>query len=99
MIFDYIAIGSGVAGLSSIENLLISLKKNTKKILNKNISLALIDREPKNIPGGVGYSFNTAKYGYFNNPLRLSPKDFIYTVKNDFTFKNEIINYLKQSLG
>ena len=55
MFFDYIAIGSGVAGLSSIENIITFIIKNKKKFIknNKNISLALIDKEPKNIPGGL----------------------------------------------
>ena len=98
MYFDFVAIGSGVAGISSIENIIFYLVKN-KSRFNRNISLALIDKEPKNIPGGVGYSFNTSKFGFFNNPLRLSPLEFIKFVKENNEFKKEIIDYLKDNFG
>ena len=43
---------------------------------NEN-SRHLYELAVKNIPGGVAYSKENSKFGYFNNPLRLSHPEFI----------------------
>ena len=47
-----------------------------------------------NIPGGVAYSFNKSMHGYFNNPLRLSPKEFIDFAVNNNNLKLISLNIL-----
>ncbi len=48
----------------------------------------------KNIPGGVAYSKVNSKFGYFNNPLRLSHPEFINWF-NKKESKEKIINFSK----
>jgi len=104
MYFSHISIGGGIVGvetvISTINNICNNLKK--KKIKEKNrkktFSFAIVDTNPKNIPGGVAYSFDSAQYGYFNNPLRLSPfslKNWIFLKNN----KKKIIKYVKNYGG
>ena len=65
-----------------------------KKFKSRKFNFAIIDKNPENIPGGVGYGFKTSQYGYFNNPIRLAPKIFIKWLSNK-NVKEKIINYLK----
>ena len=76
MNFSHISIGAGITG---IETALVAANEILKKKSHRqrHYSIAIIDKSPKNIPGGVGYGFQISKYGFFNNPLRLSPKPFI----------------------
>ena len=74
MLFDFTIIGFGVIGVQT----LVGVKKILLQNKNKNkIKIAIIEKNPKNIPGGVAYSQENSKFGYFNNPLRLSHPEFI----------------------
>ena len=69
-IYDLAIVGFGVIGTEALYKLkkLASNKKNQRSYYRKDL---------KNIPGGVAYSLDKSKYGFFNNPLRLSHHDFI----------------------
>ena len=69
--YDLAIIGFGVIGSEALYNI------NKLKLKKKKIKIAIIDKDKKNIPGGVAYSINKSKYGFFNNPLRLSHQNFI----------------------
>ena len=78
MHFSHISIGGGVTGIETvisafnkIEKELKKSKKTCKKLKFKNFFFAIIDKNPKNIPGGVAYGFDISRFGYFNNPIRL----------------------------
>ncbi len=71
IIYDLAIVGFGVIGT---ETLYMLNKLNLKK---KKINIAILEKDLKNIPGGVAYSLDKSKYGFFNNPLRLSHKNFI----------------------
>jgi hypothetical protein len=80
--YDLVIIGFGVIGSEALDYInKIKFKKNTK------IKIAIIDKDKKNIPGGVGYSINKSKYGFFNNPLRLSHPRFIRWISKPVNFK------------
>ena len=69
----HVSLGGGISG---IETLLLLVKKiytiqKTKKN-KKKVILGVIEKDPKNIPGGIAYGFDKSLYGFFNNPLRLS---------------------------
>lgn len=70
-IYDLAIVGFGVIGTEA----LYKLKKLASS--KKKINVAIIEKDLKNIPGGVAYSIDKSKYGFFNNPLRLSHHDFI----------------------
>ena len=74
MNFNIIILGFGVIGSES----LFEIVKGTKQ---KNINIAIIDKNINNIPGGVAYSKINSKHGYFNNPLRISNLEFIKWIK------------------
>ena len=74
MIFDLTIIGCGVIGVETLYAIRKTLLTN-KQI--KKIKIAIIERNLDNIPGGVAYSVKNSKYGFFNNPLRLSHPEFI----------------------
>ena len=74
MLFDLTIIGFGVIGVET----LYGIKKNfLQRKQNNKLKIAIIEKNLKNIPGGVAYSQENSKFGYFNNPLRLSHPDFI----------------------
>ena len=76
MLFDFTIIGFGVIGVQTLLGIKKILLK--KKQINKNkIKIAIIEKNLKNIPGGVAYSKENSKFGFFNNPLRLSHPEFI----------------------
>lgn len=64
-------IGFGVIGVESLHTL---VKKINKK---KKFKILVIEKDIKNIPGGVAYSKKNSKFGFFNNPVRLSHPLFI----------------------
>ena len=70
MQFDLVLIGFGVITTETLAKL--SIKKKSKK----KYKIAIIERDIKNFPGGVAYSLDKSKFGFFNNPLRLSTDDF-----------------------
>ncbi len=74
MNFNIIILGFGVIGSES----LFEIVKGTKQ---KNINIAIIDKNINNIPGGVAYSKINSKHGFFNNPLRISNLEFVKWIK------------------
>ena len=104
MYFSHISIGGGIVGvetvISAFDYVCFSLKskKVKQRLKGKKISFVVIDTKPENIPGGVAYGFTSSQYGYFNNPLRLSPRDlqkWISLEKN----KKKIKLYIKKYGG
>ncbi len=75
MHFDITIIGYGVIGTETLFK--IAEKFNKKQKLN----IAIIEKKLDHVPGGVAYSKNSSKFGFFNNPLRLSNLEFINWVK------------------
>ena len=75
MLFNLAIIGFGVIGVETLHGIKKILKR--KKIKKKKIHIAIIEKDFTNVPGGVAYSKKKSKFGYFNNPLRLSHPDFI----------------------
>ena len=93
MLFDLAIIGFGVIGVEALYGIKQSLiKRKIKKI----IKIAVIEKDLNNIPGGVAYSKQKSKFGYFNNPLRLSHQDFIKWF-NKKRNKDLIINFSKNN--
>ena len=96
MKFDILLIGFGVIGTEALSKLVDNYKK--KKILK----IAIVDKNINNIPGGVAYSKSKSKFGFFNNPLRLSNPEFIKWIKKkeniikikNFIIKNKDFNLL-----
>ena len=101
MYFSHISIGGGITGLETIisafneiKNQLIKSKIKREKFKFKKFTFVIIEKKPENIPGGSAYGFKNSKYGYFNNPIRLSPKKFVnWIIKKEN--KNKIVKYLK----
>ena len=83
MHFFHISIGGGITGIETIVSAFIKIqgklrksKKLREKFKFKKFIFAIIDKYPRNIPGGVAYGFENSQFGYFNNPIRLSPIKF-----------------------
>ena len=95
MLFDLTIIGFGVIGAQTLNGIKKILIKKKYKNQNK-IKIAIIEKNLKNIPGGVAYSKENSKFGYFNNPLRLSHPEFIQWInlKNN---KKRLINFAKKN--
>lgn len=94
MLFDFTIIGFGVIGVEILHGIKKSLiKKGLKK---KKIKIAIIEKNLKNIPGGIAYSQENSKFGFFNNPLRLSHPEFIKWF-NKFENKKKIIDFSKSN--
>ena len=90
MIFDIAIIGFGVIGTES----LYKITKNLNK--SDSIKIAIIERDISKIPGGIAYSKENSKFGFFNNPLRLSNYDFQKWVKKIVNQK-KLIQYFKSN--
>ena len=90
MKFDLALIGFGVIGVETLHTLVLKAKKKQK------LNIAIIDKEIKNIPGGVAYSKFSSKFGFFNNPLRLSHPSFKSWVQNKKNL-NKFINFIKKN--
>ncbi len=69
-----VILGFGVIGTEALYHLL-------RKKLKKKLLISIVEKDFSNIPGGVAYSKIKSKYGFFNNPLRLSNSDFIKWIK------------------
>ena len=67
-------LGFGVIGTEALSHLL-------KKKVKKKLTISVIEKDFSNIPGGIAYSKIKSKYGFFNNPLRLSNVEFINWIK------------------
>tara|TARA_B110000003_G_C16652560_1_gene534838 strand:- start:4622 stop:6190 length:1569 start_codon:yes stop_codon:yes gene_type:complete len=90
MSYDHISIGGGVIGINSFIYL---IKKILNNKLKKKINICIVDQNISNIPGGIGYGKETSLYGYFNNPLRLSPSEiqnYYLNLKNFIKLKEYI---------
>lgn len=99
MNFFYTSIGGGITGIEILINIVQNLRKHKFKNKKKKIiNLAIIDKKPDNIPGGVAYGFHNSQFGFFNNPIRLSPKNFTNWVKQKKN-KERIIDYLSKYGG
>ena len=79
--------GFGVIGTEVLDQL---VKKNKKD----KLKISIIDKNFSNFPGGIAYSINNSKYGFFNNPLRLSSDDFKKWIKNRKNQK-KLIDFFK----
>ena len=101
MYFTHISVGGGITGIETIicafnkiKNDLIKSKNKREKFKLKKFTFAVIEKKPENIPGGVAYGFKNSRYGYFNNPIRLSPKKFVnWLLKKEN--KKKIASYIK----
>ena len=69
-----VILGFGVIGTEALYQLL-------KKKIKKKLLISIVERDFSNIPGGIAYSEIKSKYGFFNNPLRLSNIEFIKWIK------------------
>jgi hypothetical protein len=90
MNYDHISIGGGIIGINSFIYLIKKILNNKSK---KRINLCIVDQSINNIPGGIGYGKQTSLYGYFNNPLRLSPleiQNYYLNIKNFMKLKKFI---------
>jgi len=79
--------GFGVIGTEVLHEI---IKKNK----SKKLQISIIEKDYSNFPGGVAYSSSKSKYGFFNNPLRLSNDEFKNWVKKPHNQK-KIITYYK----
>ena len=77
MNFDVTIIGFGVIGMESLFKL--TQKLNKKRVFK----IAIIEKDIKKVPGGVAYNKLDSKFGFFNNPLRLSSPEFIKWIKKE----------------
>ena len=93
MLFDLAIIGFGVIGVETLHGIKEVLKQKKTK---KKIYIAVIEKDLNNVPGGIAYSKKKSKFGYFNNPLRLSHSDFIEWFKQKKN-RNLIINFSKNN--
>jgi hypothetical protein len=84
MQFDVAIIGFGVIGTESLFKL--TQRHNQKKILR----IAIIEKDIKKVPGGIAYNKLDSKFGFFNNPLRLSNIEFINWIKKKKNIENLI---------
>ena len=91
MKFDVIFIGGGFGSSRGLSNLLLKLRKKKYK---KNINIGIIEADLNNTPGGVAYDEHLSKHGFFNNPCRLSPKEFI-----SWSINNKNIKLLFKSIS
>ena len=95
MLFDFTIIGFGVIVTETLHGIKKVLLKKKPKQINK-IKIAIIEKNLNNIPGGVAYSRKNSKFGFFNNPLRLSHPEFIkcFNLKVN---KKRLINFSKKN--
>ena len=82
-IYNISIIGFGVIGTEALFKIILEYKNNIK-----NIKIAIIEKDLNNIPGGVAYSLSKSKFGFFNNPIRLSHPEFIKWILKKKIFLN-----------
>jgi uncharacterized NAD(P)/FAD-binding protein YdhS len=90
MNFNLTIIGFGVIGVETLFALASKIKKNQK------FNIAVIEQNLNNIPGGVAYSKTSSKFGFFNNPLRLSHPSFKSWINKKENIK-KIISFIKKN--
>ena len=76
MKFNLAIVGFGVIGVETLHKITEKINKS------KKFNIAVIEKDLKNIPGGVAYSKLNSKFGFFNNPLRLSHPSFKSWINN-----------------
>ena len=81
--------GFGVIGTEVFHQI---IKRNKFKKLH----ISIIEKDFSNFPGGVAYSKLKSRYGFFNNPLRLSNNEFKNWVKN-ISNQKKLIKYFKNN--
>ena len=81
--------GFGVIGTEVFHQI---IKRNKFKKLH----ISIIEKNFSNFPGGVAYSKLNSRYGFFNNPLRLSNNDFKNWVKK-ITNQRKLIKYFRDN--
>lgn len=91
-IYDLCIGGFGVVGSEALD----ALTRYEIKYKNKKIRIAIAERDLDNIPGGVAYSLSKSKFGFFNNPIRLSHPEFIKWIKNKKNF-GRLSKFIKKS--
>ena len=90
MKYDLAIIGFGVIGVESLHKITEKINKS------KKFNIAVIEKDLKNIPGGVAYSKLNSKFGFFNNPLRLSHPSFKSWINNKENIY-KIINFINKN--
>ena len=90
MKYDLAIIGFGVIGVESLHKITEKINKS------KQFNIAVIEKDLKNIPGGVAYSKLNSKFGFFNNPLRLSHPSFKSWINNKENIY-KIINFINKN--
>tara|TARA_B110001450_G_scaffold176879_1_gene165202 strand:+ start:736 stop:2289 length:1554 start_codon:yes stop_codon:yes gene_type:complete len=90
MIFDIAIIGFGVIGTESLYKIAKNLNKSA------TIKIAIIERDISKIPGGIAYNKENSKFGFFNNPLRLSSIEFIRWIKKKQNI-NKLCTFIKEN--
>ncbi len=78
--------GFGVIGTEVLHEI---IKRNK----SKKLEISIVEKDYSNFPGGVAYSSSKSKYGYFNNPLRLSNNEFKNWVKRPSNQKKLITHF------
>ena len=81
--------GFGVIGTEVFHQI---IKRNKFKKLH----ISIIEKNFSNFPGGVAYSKQNSRYGFFNNPLRISNKEFIGWVKRKKNIE-KFIGFIKEN--
>ena len=76
MKYNLAIVGFGVIGVETLHKITEKINKS------KKFNIAVIEKDLKNIPGGVAYSKLNSKFGFFNNPLRLSHPSFKSWINN-----------------
>ena len=92
MLFDLTIIGFGVIAVETLHGIQKEFKNKKRKVFK----IAIVEKDLNNFLGGVAYSKSKSRYGYFNNPLRLSHPDFIKWINTNKN-KKKIINFIKQN--
>ena len=90
MKYDLAIIGFGVIGVESLHKITEKINKS------KQFNIAVIEKDLKTIPGGVAYSKLNSKFGFFNNPLRLSHPSFKSWINNKENIY-KIINFINKN--
>ena len=90
MNFNLTIIGFGVIGVETLHSFASKIKKDQK------FNIAIIEQNLNNIPGGVAYSKKSSKFGFFNNPLRLSHPLFKSWIKKKENIK-KLISFIEKN--
>lgn len=89
MKYNILLVGFGVIGVEALSKIVNDYRGK------KKLKVIVVDKNIQNVPGGVAYSKQQSKFGFFNNPLRLSNPEFIKWIKkskNITKIKNFINN-------